>query len=35
MKERIQGVVFGLLIGSICIGEAVLAKTAVENIEVV
>ena len=34
MKERIQGLMVGVLIGAICTGGAVFAKTAVETIEV-
>ncbi len=34
MKERLQGAVAGILIGALCTGGVTLAKTAVENIEV-
>lgn len=34
MKERIQGLVTGVIIGAVCTGGAVFAKTAVETIEV-
>lgn len=34
MKERIQGIISGILIGALCTGGAVFAKSAVENIEV-
>ena len=34
MKERIQGLVTGVLIGAVCTGGVVFAKTAVETIEV-
>ncbi|MBP3360999.1 MAG: hypothetical protein J6N52_09115 [Clostridia bacterium] len=34
MKERIQGVVAGVLIGALCTGGAVFAKHMTENIEV-
>lgn len=34
MKERIQGLTAGVLIGALCTGGVVLAKTSVETIEV-
>lgn len=34
MKERIQGVLVGVLIGAICTGGAAFAKSKTENIEV-
>lgn len=35
MKERLQGLAAGILIGTLLAGGAVFAKTAVENIEVI
>lgn len=34
MKERIQGLITGVIIGAVCTGGVVFAKTAVETIEV-